>query len=149
MALVDKNKLKERISANSAWFNIKADSTKNTVVLTLSSNTEEIVIKAKKELIDKTSGKNRYIIEENSGLAFDHAETILVGLERLRNKIEYTDIVFNLMPKTFTLGELQKVYEVILGKTLLIPAFRRIIAEKVEKTDQIQGGGRSQTIVTL
>ena len=56
-------------------------------------------------------------------------------------KIEYTDIVFNMMPKLFTLGELQKVYEVILGKALLMPAFRRIIAEKVEKTDKQQTGG--------
>ena len=49
-----------------------------------------------------------------------------------RNKIEYTDIVFNMMPEYFTLGELQQVYEVILGKKLLDPAFRRIIANKVE-----------------
>ena len=45
------------------------------------------------------------------------------------------------MPKYFTLGELQKVYEVILDKKLLMPAFRRIIAEKVEKTDKLRTGG--------
>ena len=65
---------------------------------------------------------------------------ILSGIERLRNKLEYTDVVFNMMPKEFTLGELQKVYEVILGKKLLDAAFRRIIAGKVEKTDNIKKG---------
>lgn len=38
-----------------------------------------------------------------------------------------------MMPEYFTLGELQQVYEVILNKKLLDPAFRRIIANKVEK----------------
>ena len=46
-----------------------------------------------------------------------------------------------MMPKYFTLGELQQVYEVILGKKLLDPAFRRIIANKVVKTDKVQTGG--------
>ena len=45
------------------------------------------------------------------------------------------------MPELFTLGELQQVYEVILGKKLLDPAFRRIIAHKVEKTDKMKTGG--------
>lgn len=59
----------------------------------------------------------------------------------MKNKIEYTDIVFNMMPELFTLGELQQVYEVILGKKLLDQAFRRIIADKVEKTDKMRTGG--------
>ena len=42
-------------------------------------------------------------------------------MERLKNKIMYTDIVFNMMGGYFTLGELQQVYEVILGKKLLDP----------------------------
>ena len=74
-------------------------------------------------------------------LAFDHPNVILSGLERLKNKIEYTDIVFNMMPELFTLSELQQVYEVILGKKLLDPAFRRIIANKVEKTEKMKTGG--------
>ena len=45
------------------------------------------------------------------------------------------------MPEYFTLGELQQVYEVILGKKLLDPAFRRIIANKVEKTTKMKTGG--------
>ena len=45
------------------------------------------------------------------------------------------------MPKYFTLGELQQVYEVILNKKLLDPAFRRIIANKVIKTEKMKKGG--------
>lgn len=59
----------------------------------------------------------------------------------MKNKIEYTDIVFDMIPELFTLGELQQVYEVILGKKLLDQAFRRIIADKVEKTDKMRTGG--------
>ena len=61
-------------------------------------------------------------------------------IERLKNKIGYTDVVFNMMPELFSLGDLQQVYEVILNKKLLAPAFRRIIADKVEKTEHVQGG---------
>lgn len=45
-----------------------------------------------------------------------------------------------MMPEYFTLGELQQVYEVILNKKLLDPAFRRIIASKVEKTNKMKTG---------
>ena len=41
-----------------------------------------------------------------------------------------------MMPEYFALGDLQQVYEVILNKKLLDPAFRRIIADKVEKTEK-------------
>ena len=45
-----------------------------------------------------------------------------------------------MMPEYFALGDLQQVYEVILNKKLLDPAFRRIIADKVEKTDKVKTG---------
>ncbi|MDE6142018.1 MAG: hypothetical protein K2G03_05390, partial [Bacilli bacterium] len=94
-----------------------------------------------KTLRDKTTDRYDFKIIKNECLAFDHALAILAGIERLRNKIEYTDVVFNMMPEYFTLGELQQVYEVILNKKLLDPAFRRIIEPKVEKTDKMRTGG--------
>ena len=45
-----------------------------------------------------------------------------------------------MMPEYFTLGELQNVYEVILGKKLLAPAFRRIIKDKVQITNKQTSG---------
>ncbi|MBR6252282.1 MAG: NUDIX domain-containing protein [Clostridia bacterium] len=141
MALIDKNDLKEEINSRAKWFNIQYDENKSGAQLVLTSDDDRIEVQVKKTLVEKTTNRYKYEIIKNDSIAFDHAEVIVTGLERLRNKIEYTDIVFNMMPEYFTLGELQKVYEVILGKELLMPAFRRVIADKVEKTDKIQGGG--------
>ena len=97
-------------------------------------------MKIKKILKEKTSDRYKFEVEENEKIAFDHPLVIWSGIERLRNKISYTDIAFNLMPELFALGDLQQVYEVILNKKLLDPAFRRIIADKVEKTEYVQTG---------
>ena len=58
-------------------------------------------------------------------LAFDHAGMLAYALERLRNKLEYTTVGFQLLPKRFTLSELQRVYEAILGRPLDKRNFRR------------------------
>ena len=88
-----------------------------------------------------TTDRYQFETKENESIAFDHDKVILSGIERLKNKVNYTDIVFNMMPEYFTLGELQRVYEVILGKKLLDPAFRRIIANKVTKTNKVKTDG--------
>jgi 8-oxo-dGTP diphosphatase len=62
-------------------------------------------------------------------LAYDHGAMLKVALERLRAKIEYTNIVYGLLPGEFTLGELQKVYETILGRQLDKRNFRKKILE--------------------
>lgn len=83
----------------------------------------------------KEMEKSEYALLENDGLAFDHAKIIACAVERLRGKVEHTGLVLHLMPEEFTLTQLQQAYEVILGKTLLKPAFRRKIANLVEETD--------------
>ena len=141
MSLIDKNMFHESLNKNASWFDITLYEEKNNIVtIVLDNNKETISFKIKKELREKTTDRYSFNIIENNNLAFDHPLVILAGLERLKNKIEYTDIVFNMMPTYFTLGELQKVYEVILGKKLLDPAFRRIINNKVVKTDKIKKG---------
>jgi len=61
-------------------------------------------------------------------LAFDHRSILDYALERLRNKLEYTTVGFQLLAEKFTLGELQAVYEAILGRPLDKRNFRRKIA---------------------
>ena len=86
---------------------------------------------------------NRVIIE-NDGLAFDHARIIEYGVEMLRHKIKYTDLVFKLVPEYFTLTELQKVYETVLDQTIPRASFRRNMADRVLETERYvkQGGHR-------
>lgn len=141
MSLIDKNKLDTNISNNAKWFNIDYEETEDKIKVCLTSDDEMIDFTIIKVLRDNSTDRYDYLIEENTKLAFDHPKVIVSGISRLKNKIEYTDIVFNMMPRYFTLGELQQVYEIILGKKLLAPAFRRIISNKVKKTEKMKTGG--------
>ena len=60
-------------------------------------------------------------------LAFDHAKILEYALNRLRGKLAYTTIAFNLLPEQFTLRELQRVYEIILHRRLDKRNFRKKI----------------------
>lgn len=140
MALIDKNMLTNKLNKNVAWFDIKVLEKENQITVLLENETEQIQFKVERILKESMTDQYEYKVIENEKLAFDHAQVIITGIERLRNKIEYTDIVFHMMPEYFTLGELQRVYEVILDKKMLDPAFRRIIANKVEKTEKVKTG---------
>jgi 8-oxo-dGTP diphosphatase len=62
-------------------------------------------------------------------IAFDHADIIDKALETLRNVLDYQRVGFNLMPETFTMNELQKLYETILGQQLSRNNFQRKILD--------------------
>ena len=70
-----------------------------------------------------------YPIQDAMGLplAFDHAAVITTGLVRLVGKVRYQPIGFELLPKKFTLNQLQKLYEAILQRPLDKRNFRRKI----------------------
>ena len=91
---------------------------------------------------------NKYEYISNDYFAFDHLNAIVTSITRLKNKIEYTDLVFHMMPKYFTLKELQLVYEAILDKKLIDPVFRREIDSKVTKTNKTRktGGPRPSVL---
>jgi len=61
-------------------------------------------------------------------VAFDHQRILDYALERLRNKLEYTTVGFQLLPEKFALGDLQAVYEAILGRAIDKRNFRRKVA---------------------
>ncbi|MDO8551283.1 MAG: NUDIX domain-containing protein [bacterium] len=60
-------------------------------------------------------------------MAFDHKVVVDYAYERLRTKLEYTNIAYSLLPKEFTLTQLQKIYEIIFDKELDKRNFRKKI----------------------
>lgn len=58
-------------------------------------------------------------------LAFDHHTLLGAAIDRLRGKVEYTSLPAFLLPEPFTLPQLQRIYEVVLGRPLDKSAFRK------------------------
>ena len=78
----------------------------------------------------------------------ENNEIIIEGLLRIKNKILYSDIAFNLLPEEFTLPDVKRVYEVILGKELYKSNFNANIKSKLISTDckitsMIKGGKKA------
>ena len=75
-------------------------------------------------------------------LAFDHAEILAAALARLRGKVEYTSLPAFLLPREFTLTDLQRAYELVLGRKLEKSAFRtRVLgAGLVEPAGKLRPG---------
>lgn len=69
------------------------------------------------QLIDNHSGLTTwYNLEKIPELAFDHREILNYGYRRLRNKLEYSPIAFEVLPEVFTLNDLYQLYCTILGE---------------------------------
>ncbi len=73
-------------------------------------------------------------------LAFDHAEVLSVALQRLKGKVRYQPIGFELLPPKFTLTQLQRLYEKVLERTLDKRNFRKKILsfEFLEELDEVE-----------
>lgn len=89
------------------------------------------------QLLYSTDGKGYYLID-NLKIAFDHKQILQDALERLKNKVLYTDVAFQLLPELFTMRELQDIFELLHGKTIY--SFRRFIESKVIETELISDG---------
>lgn len=94
----------------------------------------------KNDKIDARLYSVKELLKEESKLAFDHKNMIKYGRERLKGKVEYTTIAFNLLPNEFTLPKLQKVYEILLDKSLYKANFRKKVANLIEETDEFTKG---------
>ncbi|MFH1248631.1 MAG: NUDIX domain-containing protein [archaeon] len=87
----------------------------------------------------KTDAKEArwFSVKELPKLAFDHDKILSYGLMRLRWKFEYTTVAFSLLPKKFTLTELQKIYETIFNKKFDKRNFRKkIISLNIVKSGE-------------
>ncbi|WP_082494440.1 MULTISPECIES: hypothetical protein [unclassified Methylobacterium] len=84
-------------------------------------------------------------------MAFDHRRVLATAIGRLRGKIKYRPVVFELMPPTFTLFQLQRTVEALSGAELHKQNFRRLVAQQglVEETDDLTSGtaGRPARLV--
>lgn len=145
---------------NGEWFDINLSSTTQkiatdngytitqNVVISLSNENNtlnnQLCIKLEKNHLTE----KKKIETISSDLAFDHIKIIYYAIERLKNKLEYTDIIFNLLPEKFTLTQLKLSYEAILGEKLLDANFRRKTAKLVEPTNEyVSGKGHRNSLV--
>ncbi|MEH2191759.1 MAG: NUDIX domain-containing protein [Nostoc sp.] len=68
------------------------------------------------ELIaDRMTGIAWYPVKQVPQLAFDHNEILAYGHRRLRNKLEYSPVAFEVLPEMFTLNDLYQLYATVLG----------------------------------
>ena len=84
-------------------------------------NWQQFQLKAKQ----RVSEASWFPVKKLPPLAFDHQRIVDYALERLRNKINYTTVGFQLLSRQFTLTELQSSYEVLLSRRLDKRNFRR------------------------
>ena len=88
---------------------------------------------------------------EGRGMTGDHRRILATGVARLRAKIKYRPVVFELMPPTFTLLQLQRTVEALAGRLLHKQNFRRLIEQQqlVEDTGAVatDTGGRPARLV--
>ena len=101
---------------------------------------------ATREAVDKTLAERVawFGLDDLPRLAFDHGRIIDKAIERLRGKVRYAPIGFELLPPRFTLTQLQRLYEIILERPLDKRNFRKKILslELVVETDEVQRGVR-------
>jgi len=98
----------------------------------------EVIEKIERNIFRKKETVYKILNNSTEELAFDHYKILDYGIDRLRNKVEYTPIAFNLLPRVFTVKELQNVYEAIMGREIL--NFRRKMGEMIIEThEKIEG----------
>jgi 8-oxo-dGTP diphosphatase len=75
-------------------------------------------------------------------LAFDHEEIIALAIKRLRGKLDYSPLAFQLLPQSFTLFQLQRIHEAVLGRVVNKDSFRRrmLATGLLEATGDVQEG---------
>ena len=87
-----------------------------------------------------------HTVDRLPALAFDHKEIIAYGRQRLIGKLAYSNVAYALLPKEFTLTELQELYESILGRSLDKRNFRKKIQDikLVKETGKVRRDGPSR-----
>jgi 8-oxo-dGTP diphosphatase len=89
-------------------------------------------------------GVGWFSLDDLPKLAFDHIDIVTRAHERLRGKVRYAPVGFELLPPRFSLTQLQRLYEIILGKELDKRNFRKKILamDLLVETDEVESGVR-------
>jgi hypothetical protein len=102
-----------------------------------------LIAEAQRDGRESARGKSELLGEP---MQFDHRRILATAISRLRAKLKYRPVVFELMPEEFTLTELQHTVEAIAGRHLHKQNFRRLVegTELVEPTGEVSThtGGR-------
>lgn len=102
---------------------------------------------------ESPTGAHWFSVYHLPTLGFDHRRIVDYALERLRNKLDYTSVGFELLPRRFTLSELQRVYEIILAKPLDKRNFRKkMFSLRILRAEHLQrhkNGGRPARLYAL
>lgn len=104
---------------------------------------EDIVLESELEEIKEVQNKKVKIYTNiiTSDFAFDHSKIISYALDRLSNKVDYTDIIFNLMPENFSISELGKVYAILTNIKLTATQLERKFMHKLEEVGYANTNG--------
>ena len=89
-------------------------------------------------------GVGWFSLDDLPKLAFDHVEIVAVAHARLRGKVRYPPVGFELLPPRFSLTQLQQLYEIILGTALDKRNFRKkmLAMDLLVETDEVEQGVR-------
>ena len=137
MSLVAKNtvKIKEDTQhEETKWFTIDLFEENEDVAMIFESDLETFKV-------NLTINGEDIEIKNRTNIGFDHAKIIYYGILRLRNKIEYSNIAFKMLPESFTFAESQQVFELILNKKFTKANFQRKIRHRVIETENYKTGG--------
>jgi 8-oxo-dGTP diphosphatase len=82
-----------------------------------------------------------FAIDQRLKLAFDHADLLQAAVDRLRGKVEYTSLPAFLLPEPFSLPQLQRMYEIVLGRPVDKSGFRTrmLAADFLQESGYLEG----------
>jgi len=102
--------------------------------------------KIKISVSDKIQTPTFRSVKKLPDIAFDHNRIITYALKRLQSKLEYTNVVYSLLPRYFTFNQLQNAYEIISGRKLDKRNFRKkfMLLKLIKATKKVLKGERQR-----
>lgn len=121
------------------WFKLNyVQNEEGNYVLTLQH--DDVVLKAVLKETSRRFGRPQFEVIDSGELAFDHAVIIATAMTELRQQAKGFDVIFDFLPKKFTLISLRSVQETILNEIILQANFRRKVSRYVQETEEYETG---------